>query len=80
MMASDSEALISDTESMGDTEEQMINAQVKAINLDSAAVTDSSEYSEEEDRKAEVFKTLGNEAFKGKQRSSVFVAFRTRLN
>ena len=37
--ASDNEALISDTESIGDTEEQRINEQVQAINLNTAAAS-----------------------------------------
>jgi len=37
--ASDNEALISDTESCGDTEEQRINEQVQAINLNTAAAS-----------------------------------------
>jgi hypothetical protein len=65
--ASDSEALISDTESVGDSEEQKINEQVKAINLNTSAATDASgEYSEAEEKKADEFKAAGNEFFKGK--------------
>ena len=64
---SDNEALISDTESVGENEEQKIEEQVKAINLNSSAAAGSStEFSEEEDNKADEFKTAGNEAFKGK--------------
>ena len=44
--SSDGEALISDTESTGDTEEQKINEAVSAINLNSAAASQNSEYSE----------------------------------
>ena len=65
--SSDNEALISDTESVGDSEEQKINEQVKAINLNTAAASNSDEYSEEEEKKAEAFKTAGNDFFKGKQ-------------
>ena len=64
---SDNEALISDTESVGENEEQKIEEQVKAINLNSSAAAGSStEFSEEEDNKADEFKTAGNESFKGK--------------
>ncbi len=59
------EALISDTESVGDTEEQKIEEQVKAINLNAPASQDQSEFTEEEEKKMESFKTAGNEAFKG---------------
>lgn len=65
--SSDGEALISDTESTGDTEEQKINEAVSAINLNSAAASQNSEYSEEELEKAEAFKTEGNELFKAKK-------------
>ena len=65
--ASDNEALISDTESVGDTEESKINEQVQAINLNtSAAASSTGEFSEEEDQKSEAFKAAGNEFFKGK--------------
>ena len=62
--SSENEALISDTESTGDTEEQKINEKVQAINLN--ATPEDSEYSEEEEKKAEAFKVAGNEFFKGK--------------
>ena len=65
--ASDNEALISDTESVGDTEEQKINEQVQAINLNTSAAAGTSEFSEAEELKAEVFKAAGNEAFKSKK-------------
>ena len=65
--SSDGEALISDTESTGETEEQKINEAVSAINLNSsAAAGQNSEYSEEEEKKAEAFKKAGNDLFKGK--------------
>ena len=54
---------------MGDPEEQKINEQVKAINLNASAATENGEYSEEEEKKMEVFKNAGNELFKGKQAS-----------
>ena len=65
---SDNEALISDTESVGDSEEQKIEEKVKAINLNSnaAAAGSSNDFSEEEENKADEFKTAGNESFKGK--------------
>ena len=70
------EALISDTESVGDTEEQKIEEQVKAINLNApAASQDSSEYTAEEEAKAEAFKQAGNEAFKGKKHLTCFLPF-----
>ena len=72
--SSDGEALISDTESTGDTEEQKINEAVSAINLNSAAASQNSEYSEEELEKAEAFKTEGNELFKGKLSSLFLIA------
>jgi len=41
---------------------------VQAINLNSsAAASTNGEYSEEEEQKAEVLKTAGNEAFKAKK-------------
>ena len=66
--ASDNEALISDTESVGDSEEQKIEDKVKAINLNTSAAAGSTEFSEEEDKKADEFKAAGNEFFKGKRR------------
>ena len=77
--ASDNEALISDTESVGDSEESKINEQVQAINLNtSAATSNTGEFTEEEDEKAEAFKAAGNEAFKGKYQSSRFDLCRAR--
>ena len=64
---SDNEALISDTESVGDSEEQKIEEKVKAINLEpKAAAASSSEYSEEEEKKSDELKAAGNESFKSK--------------
>ena len=55
---------------MGENEEQKIEEQVKAINLNSSAAAGSStEFSEEEENKADEFKTAGNESFKGKHRA-----------
>lgn len=63
--SSDNEALISDTESVGDSEEQKVAEKVKAINLEPTA--SATEGSEEEEAKSDGFKVAGNEAFKAKK-------------
>ena len=65
-VASDNEALISDTESVGEAEEEKkIEERVQAMNLNSSSAQEA-EFSEEEDAKSEAFKKKGNELFKGK--------------
>jgi len=63
--SSDNEALISDTESVGDSEEQKVAEKVKAINLEPAPA--ATEGSEEEEAKSALHKIAGNEAFKAKK-------------
>lgn len=54
--ASDNEALISDTESVGEAEEEKkIEERVQAMNLNSSSAQEA-EFSEEEDAKSEAFK------------------------
>ena len=53
---SDNEALISDTESVGEAEEEKkIEERVQAMNLNSSSAQET-EFSEEEDAKSEAFK------------------------
>ena len=55
-VASDNEALISDTESVGEAEEEKkIEERVQAMNLNSSSAQEA-EFSEEEDAKSEAFK------------------------
>ena len=57
---------------MGDSEEQKVAEKVKAINLEPAAAKDG-DCTEEEEKKSDDFKILGNEAFKGKH--TIFILF-----
>ena len=75
---SENEALISDTESVGETEESKINEKVKAINLNTSAAAASGEYSEEEEQKSDACKALGNEAFKGNNFDTHFLTASVR--